>query len=391
MVPQVQPATCVTDRMRFRDWPVALKLAVVLVAMSLVPLIGLKLRDVRMARARHLASETAVLTARMDQLVDNLDQFNTGYAHASSRLAHVPEIVAFLAAPADQAAQLPALGVPLLRDGRWVVGLIASTREPRRWEPREVDLVRQIAERVWSWIEHLRVLEELRPTAIALAVHSAEQRQENALRQALREREVLLQEIHHRVKNNLQVISSLLRMQLRRLEPGIARAALEETQMRVLAIAQIHETLYEAKDYARVQFADYTRSLVQGVFHATGMSARAIELDVDIGDIALSIDRAIPCGLVINELITNALKHGFADGRAGRIGVELARVEGERICLRVTNDGLPLPATFRLTETTSMGLQLVCTLARQLGGTTTATSGDKTAFQLLFAENHHAP
>jgi len=280
--------------------------------------------------------------------------------------------------------------VPLLRDGRWVVNLVVSATEPRTWEPREVDLVRLVAERVWSWIEHLRVLEQLRTTAVALAVREAEERQEDALRQALHEREVLLQEIHHRVKNNLQVISSLLRMQLRRLDPGVARAALEETQMRVLAIAQIHESLYEAKNYARVQFADYTRSLVQGVFHATGMSARSIALDVDIGDVALSIDRAIPCGLVINELITNALKHGFADGRTGRIGVELARVEGERIRLRVTNDGLPLPATFSITETTSMGLQLVCTLARQLAGTITVTAGATTSFEVLFPEKHDA-
>ena len=321
---------------------------------------------------------------------DTADEFAAGTTVVLEDTSVDPRTRASYATSYGPLGMRASIVVPLLRDGQWVVNLVVSTPEPRAWEPREVDLVRVVAERVWSWIEHLRVLDELRVTAIELAVRQAEERQEDALRQALREREVLLQEIHHRVKNNLQVISSLLRMQLRRLEPGVARAALEETQMRVLAIAQIHETLYEAKDYARVQFADYTRSLVQGVFHATGMSAREIALDVDIGDVSLSIDRAIPCGLVINELITNALKHGFADGRAGQIRVELARVEGARIRLRVTNDGIPLPAAFSLTETTSMGLQLVCTLARQLDGAITVTTGTETSFQLLFPETHHA-
>ena len=140
---------------------------------------------------------------------------------------------------------------------------------------------------------------------------------------ALREREVLLQEVHHRVKNNLQVISSLINLQMRKLERGASRDSLEECQTRVQAIALIHEKLYQSRDYARVPFADYARTLVSIVFHATGISPGDIDLEMAIEDVAVPVDRAIPCGLLLNELITNALKHAFVDGRRGKVRVEL--------------------------------------------------------------------
>jgi len=204
------------------------------------------------------------------------------------------------------------------------------------------------------------------------------------LEQGLREREVLLQEVHHRVKNNLQVISSLINMQLRRLEDRGARAALEECQARILAIALIHEKLYQTKDYAHVAFADYARSLAAGVFQASGRAQGEVVLELEIADVALGIDRAIPCGLVINELISNALKHAFPDGRAGTVRVELVAVDGGRLRLTVRDDGIGLPPGFAIDRAESLGLQLVHTLAEQLDAVLVVRSDGGAAFELTF-------
>jgi two-component sensor histidine kinase len=206
-----------------------------------------------------------------------------------------------------------------------------------------------------------------------------------ALAQSLKEREVLLQEVHHRVKNNLQVISSLINMQVRKLDPGRTREALEECKTRVLAIALIHEKLYQSKDYSQVRFAEYARSLAANVFHATGISQREVALELAIGEIPLGVDRAIPCGLVINELITNALKHGFPDARPGRIRVELIELEGDLLRLTVQDSGVGLPVGFDIQKAESMGLQLVTTLAEQLDATLVVSNAGGASFQLPFA------
>jgi PAS domain S-box-containing protein len=206
-----------------------------------------------------------------------------------------------------------------------------------------------------------------------------------ALTQSLKEREVLLQEVHHRVKNNLQVISSLINMQVRRIEPGSTRDALEECQTRVLAIALIHEKLYQSKDYSEVEFSAYTRSLAANVFHTTGISQREVSLKLEIDDIPLGVDLAIPCGLVINELITNSLKHGFKDGRTGTVRVALKKLDDGKLRLTVQDDGVGLPAGFRIDKAESMGLQLVCTLAEQLDATLVVANDRGASFQLTFA------
>jgi PAS domain S-box-containing protein len=185
------------------------------------------------------------------------------------------------------------------------------------------------------------------------------------LQASLREREVLLEEIHHRVKNNLQVISSLIGMQARALAQGPGRDALVECQMRVQAIALIHEKLYGSRDYARVSFSEYVRTLAADVFQAAGVSPGGVSLDLAVADVALAVGKAIPCGLILNELITNALKHAFRDGRRGTIHVELAPVAAG-LRLVVWDDGVGLPAGFDLASSASLGLQLVRMLARQL-------------------------
>jgi len=200
----------------------------------------------------------------------------------------------------------------------------------------------------------------------------------------LEERGVLLQEIHHRVKNNLQVISSIINMQVRKLDDRASKSALEECQTRVQAIALIHEKLYQSRDYAHVPFTDYLRSLSTSVFQATGFSAGKVRLELAIDDVDLRVDKAIPCGLLVNELITNSLKHGFPGGRSGMVRVELSRIEGKRLRLAVEDDGVGLPKQAAATKEESLGLKLVSTLSEQLNGTLVITSGPHTKFEVSF-------
>lgn len=203
----------------------------------------------------------------------------------------------------------------------------------------------------------------------------------------LREREVLLQEVHHRVKNNLSVITSLMEMQARLLSDDGGRNALVECQGRVHAIALIHEKLYQSRNYADVPFAEYIRGLANDVFQATGVSQATVSLTMTVDDVAISVDKAIPCGLILNELITNALKHAFPSGRAGMIRVELTKIENRQLRLCVTDDGIGLPSEFNMREAKSLGLRLVRTLAGQLEATLSvgSTSGGA-RFELAFPE-----
>jgi two-component sensor histidine kinase len=197
---------------------------------------------------------------------------------------------------------------------------------------------------------------------------------------SLRERDVLLQELHHRVKNNLQVISSLINMQVRALETGASRDALVECEARVHAIALIHEKLYESRDYARVPFAEYARDLAADIFHAASPANVSLELAVE--DVAVAVGSAIPCGLILNELITNALKHAFPDGRAGTVRVEMSPVNGTGLRLAVEDDGRGLPAGFDVGTSSSLGLHLVRMLAGQLDASLEVEATRGTCFRV---------
>jgi len=199
----------------------------------------------------------------------------------------------------------------------------------------------------------------------------------------LREREILLQEIHHRVKNNLQVISSLINMQVRQLEDTSSRDALEECQTRVQAIALIHEKLYQSKDYSRVPFSEYAKSLASNIFAATGISPAAVSLQLAMEDVSLGVDKAIPCGLILNELITNSLKHAFPPPARGSVRVEL-RSEDNRICFSVSDDGVGMSDKFDLKDSSSLGLSLVYTLVEQLEGQVEILRESGTTFRITF-------
>jgi two-component sensor histidine kinase len=205
-----------------------------------------------------------------------------------------------------------------------------------------------------------------------------------SLEASLREKEVLLQEVHHRVKNNLQVISSLINMQMRKLPEAASRSALAECQSRVLAIALIHEKLYQSHDYSKVPFSDYARSLATGIFHATGISLENLSLNVEFETISLAVDKAIPCGLILNELITNALKHGFPNERRGVVKVQFGAVGEGELQLMVTDDGIGLPVNFDPAHCNSLGMLLVVTLVEQLEGSLEIDGAHGATFRVRF-------
>jgi two-component sensor histidine kinase len=191
--------------------------------------------------------------------------------------------------------------------------------------------------------------------------------------------------VHHRVKNNLQVISSLLALQSDAVPDAGTRALLTESQNRVQAMAIIHEKLYQSSDLARVDFGDYVKSLTGFLFRCYSNAAGRVVLRVVADDVHLNIDTAVPCGLILNELVSNALKHAFKDGRTGDLRVELlANAEG--CSITIADNGVGLPANFDLKQTSSLGLQLVDTLAKQLKGTLTIRSEGGTSFCLDFKE-----
>lgn len=211
---------------------------------------------------------------------------------------------------------------------------------------------------------------------------------EEQIKASLEEKVVLLKEIHHRVKNNLQVVSSLLYLQAEQITDPHVRAILQDSQNRVKSMALIHEKLYQAKDQVRVDVAEYIRNLTSYLFRSYTEQAGGVRLVVRADDIHLGIDTAMPCGLIINELFSNALKHAFPAGRSGEINVELRRDDDGAYTLSVRDNGVGLPHEIDLYKTTSLGLQLVHTLVHQIDGRLELHRNGGTEFCIRFADAH---
>ncbi|HEY8207664.1 MAG TPA: histidine kinase dimerization/phosphoacceptor domain -containing protein [Myxococcaceae bacterium] len=179
----------------------------------------------------------------------------------------------------------------------------------------------------------------------------------------LREREVLLREVHHRVKNNLQLISSLINLQMG--ASGDPAALAEEGRIRIRSMALVHEKLYESRSLEFVDFSSYVRDLVRMVEAAIGRPGQ-VEVRVEADPVSLGVDQAIPCGLLLNELLTNALKHAFPGGRRGRVDVKVSRLGDRSAMVEVCDDGVGLPASLDLKAPATLGLAMVQKLSQQL-------------------------
>lgn len=208
------------------------------------------------------------------------------------------------------------------------------------------------------------------------------------IRKSLREKEVLLKEIHHRVKNNLQVIHSMLNLQLPYIKDKQALEVFKDCQTRIYSIALIHEKLYQSESLARVDLAAYFRSLTGNVFLSYGVDEREVKSEIVVEDIHLPINSLIPCALIVNELVSNAIKHAFPPDRPrqvpGKILVALQRGSGGSLVLTVKDNGVGLPEGFDIRRKASLGLRLVHVLARQLNGSLSISSTNGSEFRLEF-------
>jgi len=201
------------------------------------------------------------------------------------------------------------------------------------------------------------------------------------LRQSLTEKTTLLQEVHHRVKNNLQVVCSLLSMQITCAEGAPFAGPLEDAHSRVLAMSLIHEQIYQSDTLADLNFGEYIEALADRLFTAYCVDPSRVRLELNVDLIHLDVNHAIPCGLILNELLSNSLKHAFRDGREGSVRVSLKKTRDGHIELTVADDGNGLPAGFRLEDARSLGLLVVRTLIHQLRAEVQVTSDGGAMFR----------
>ncbi len=208
---------------------------------------------------------------------------------------------------------------------------------------------------------------------------------------SLHQRETLLREIHHRVKNNMQVMSSLLSLQARAALNPETRRVLEDNQNRIQSMALLHEILYQSEDLAMVDFPKYVLRTVDYLFRSSGVKDRQIRLHTELDQLALDLDDALPFGLLISEVVSNSLKHAFPQGRSGEVSVLLRRQSDTAISLVLSDDGIGLPRELDWTTSRSLGLRLVRALAQQLRGTLEIRSEGGTEVHLTFKVRHREP
>ncbi len=203
------------------------------------------------------------------------------------------------------------------------------------------------------------------------------------LRQSLSEKEALLKEIHHRVKNNLQIVSSLLYLQEDAIQDPTGLEILRESQNRVKSMALIHEQLYGTDNLAKIDFGRYLYSLTANLLDAYGIDPVRLRLNIEAAGIALGVDLAAPCGLIVNELVSNAIKHAFPQDRGGTIEIIIRKLNAGQMELVVADDGVGLNTQSPGPDSTSLGLRLIDTLTTQLDGTLSVETENGTRFIII--------
>jgi two-component sensor histidine kinase len=216
------------------------------------------------------------------------------------------------------------------------------------------------------------------------------QQNEEKINAALREKETLLKELYHRVKNNLQVVASMMNLQERAISDQLARAALQEAAGRVRAMALVHEKLYQSRNLSVIALDDYVSTICKQLGEVADAARRGIKIASDVQQIEAGIEEAIPLGIVLNELISNSLKHAFPAGRPGRIVIKLACEDGEMLRLTVSDDGVGYPEGFTPASTRSLGLKLTLALASQLGGRFSISNQGGAVATLEFPYKEHS-
>ena len=259
----------------------------------------------------------------------------------------------------------------------------------RNGEPLYVEEVTPFTDRqVWLGTRLVPIKDEAGEVNAVLGISrdiNESKRAEGQIKASLEEKEVLLKEIHHRVKNNLQIISSLLDLQSGYIKEEATLKMFEESQRRVKSMALVHEELYGSEDLARIDFAHYIQNLTNHLFRSYGVNPDDIVTKINVDDVLLDIDKAIPCGLIINELVSNSLKHAFPDGGKGEIRIDLSVVNDSQFGLMVSDNGVGYPKDTDLRNTPSLGLRLVNILVKQLEGSINIDNVGGSTFEILFS------
>lgn len=220
---------------------------------------------------------------------------------------------------------------------------------------------------------------------------TSRKRTEEQLRIALHEQELLLKEIHHRVKNNLHVIANLLDLQTEYVTDENLLDLFADSQNRIQAMALIHEQLYQAKDFGHIDFGEYIQRLMSNLSFSWGNQMRSVQTIIEAEPIQINLDTAIPCGLLINELVTNAFKHAFPGGRSGCVKIQLSRSQNQQLHLTIQDDGIGFPAGIDWQSSASLGLKLVKILAKQLKASIHFDSSQGTQVSFTFSELQYRP
>lgn len=257
--------------------------------------------------------------------------------------------------------------------------------------PSDIVCLRVDGTQVEVRVEGIGVYFDGQPCVLTLARDITESKRiHHALQAAVQEKVGLLNEVHHRVKNNLQVIASLLRLESRRSTLPHTKSVLDDMQGRIRSMALLHETLYRSGTFAGIDLGNYLRQLSTQSFRMMLTQGEPIGLELDVCTVTVSMDQATPCGLLVNELISNCLKHAFPNGQGGKVRVSLRQVGGDvgpsmRLELQVSDNGVGLGPDFEASKSQSLGLQLVSDLARQLGGQLVVGNTGGASFTVVFS------
>ncbi|MBI5848099.1 MAG: DUF3365 domain-containing protein [Nitrospirae bacterium] len=274
---------------------------------------------------------------------------------------------------------------PEMRDGvKEAIQQMAESGQPIA--SSELSLLRKDGSRVTVYSSHAIVQRHGRDSELfCLDVDLTKVKvAEEKIRRSLKEKEVMLKEIHHRVKNNMQVIYSLLNLQAKGAADETVRALFEESRDRVNSMALIHEKLYRSDDLAHIDFKDYLQSLLAGI--ASTYKRRNVDCIIEMEPIALDVNVGIPCGLIVNELVSNSLKHAFPDEKKGTVTVGVNRADNGSLVLTVSDNGIGFPEELDFRSTQSLGLQLVNVLAGQIHGTIELSNSGGANFTIQFPE-----
>jgi len=276
------------------------------------------------------------------------------------------------------------LVVPIIQENNlWGLLCAYHCSAPRNWRSYEVDLLNQLATHIAIAIQQSELYQQ------SEAEIQRRQQIEAQLKASLKEKESLLKEIHHRVKNNLQIISSVLRLQSDFIQDEAILSLFKDSQNRIRSMALIHEKLYKSKDLLRVHMEDYIHDLTAGLCPSYIARAGDVDLQIKADDIYLNIDTAIPCGLIIHELVSNSLKHAFPEPQAEGCQVQVSlqpHQNGLQYLLTVSDNGIGFPDDIDFRETDTLGLELVCIFTEQLEGSVDLETNGGTTFTVMFTE-----